>query len=359
MFSITHQGEGVEHVAILRDEERGSEIRIAVGMGFNVFSFKVPTESGFADVLFAEDGFPKAGMRATSSGTPILVPFPNRIAGGKFAYDGKQYSLPLNDHGVNAIHGFAFDKPWQIVEEETDDTWARIVGEFEMLRDSAFTEDHWPGNFRVRCEVSWGRNYIHQQFVIKNLSGVPIPFGLGTHPYFRLIGDESGGLDRCGIIVAAETLVELDKTIPNRKTIPVDDETRLMISTLVDGVPGRAPIHIGERKLDHVYTGLQPFGADDSTPSFEHAIFDLRKDVTLFTAISHNADFPYLVVYVPPHRSAVCIEPYTCVTNAVNLGERLGVDGPLTGIWSLEPGEERKALITISVTTLDPQKEGE
>jgi aldose 1-epimerase len=353
MFSITHQGEGVEHVAILRDEERGSEVRVAVGMGFNVFSFKVWTPAGVADVLYAEEGFPKAGMRATSSGTPILVPFPNRIAGGKFTYEGKQYSLPLNSQGVNAIHGFAFDKPWRIVEEETDESWARIVGEFEMLRDSVFTEEHWPGNFRVRCEVDWGGTYLDQRFFIKNLSDVPIPFGLGTHPYFRLIGDESGGLDRCGIIVAADALVELEQTIPTGKVRPVDEDTRLMIGDGNDG--GRIPIHIGDRKLDHVFTGLQAFGDSRKSPSFEHCIFDMRKDATLFTAISHNADFPYVVVYIPPHRNAICIEPYTCVTNAVNFGDRLGADGPPTGLWHLAPGEERKALISTRVTVLDPE----
>lgn len=357
-YSITHEGDGLEHVAILRDEEHGSEVRIAVGYGFNAFSFKVQTGKGVADILYAEEGFPRDDLRATANGTPILVPFPNRIAGGKFTYDGKTYTLPCNDYGVNAIHGMAFDRPWRIVEEETDEDWARIVGEFEMLRDSPFTEEHWPGNFRVRCEIWWGGTYLDQRFLVKNLSNLPIPFGLGTHPYFRLIGDESGSLDRCGIIVAAETLVELKETIPTGNIRPVADESRLMIVDSHDGLSGRVPIHIGSRRLDDIYTGLQPFDFGRSGPSFEHAIFDLRKEATLFTAISHNADFPYVVVYVPPHRRAICIEPYTCVTNAVNLGNRLGADGPPTGLWRLQPGEERKALISTNVTVTDPERVG-
>src|SRR5215475_1987829 len=129
MFSITHEGEGASHVAILRDEEAKTEVRIAVGMGFNAFSFIVPTPSGQVDLLYAEPGFPKAGMRPTANGTPILVPFPNRIAGGKFTYEGKTYSLPLNDHGVNAIHGFAFDMPWKVIAEGADaDGHPYVVG---------------------------------------------------------------------------------------------------------------------------------------------------------------------------------------------------------------------------------------
>lgn len=349
MFSITHEGEGVEQVAILRNDENGSEVRIAVGMGFNAFSFKVRTESGVADVLYAEEGFPKAGMRVTANGTPILVPFPNRIAGGKFTYDGKNYSLPLNDHGINAIHGFAFDRPWRVVEEEADETWARIVGEFEMLRDSEYTEENWPGNFRVRCEMRWLGNQLIQEFSVKNLSDLPMPFGLGTHPYFRLPIDDSRTLDECYISVFAETVVELEKTIPTGETKPVDMETRLSNTYLFEGSEALQPTLIGSRRFDTVYTGLRSLEPhDEQGYQFTHQLFtETREASPALVTISNDADFPYVVVYTPPHRKAICIEPYTCVTNAVNIGDRLGACGPPTGLWRLEPGEERRATISM------------
>jgi len=348
MFSISHQGEGLEHVVILRDDENRTEVHVAVGYGFNAFSFKIGTENGVADLLYAEGGFPRADLRATANGTPILVPFPNRIAGGKFIYDGKTYTLPCNDHGVNAIHGFAFDKPWRIVEESTGDFPPSIVGEFEMLRDSPLTEKHWPGNFRVRCEIKLYGKTLDQRFTITNLSDRRIPFGLGTHPYFRLADD----LDQCGIIVDAMSLVELEKTIPTGRTTPVDNETRLALPYTFDGLSGLAPVPIGSRSLDHVYTGLR----GESDPQrrvvlpFSHHIFDQRNGSTILTTLSHFNDFPYVVVYIPPHRKAICIEPYTCVTNAVNLGDWLGPDGPLTGLWHLQPGEERTTTISMSAT---------
>jgi aldose 1-epimerase len=46
--------------------------------------------------------------------------------------------------------------------------------------------------------------------------------------------------------------------------------------------------------------------------------------------------FREAVVYTPPGRSCICIEPYTCVTDAVHLAEQ-GIDG---GWRVLEPGEE-------------------
>ncbi|MFW6125183.1 MAG: hypothetical protein ACOC46_03455, partial [Pirellulales bacterium] len=44
--------------------------------------------------------------------------------------------------------------------------------------------------------------------------------------------------------------------------------------------------------------------------------------------------FRELVVYRPPRRRAICLEPYTCATDAINLVAR-GID---TGLHVLEPG---------------------
>jgi aldose 1-epimerase len=339
-FSISHEGEGLEHVAILRDEEHGSEVRVAVGYGFNVFSFKVPTEKGVVDVLYAEEGFPRADFRATANGTPILVPFPNRIAGGKFTYDGKTYTLPCNDDGVNAIHGFAFDKPWRIIEEETDEGWARIVGEFEMLRDSPFTEEHWPGNFRVRCELRLNGWRLMQRFFVTNLSSERIPFGLGTHPYFRMPPSGDGALDNCYIESRAFSLVALDKTLPTGETKAVSGDADLL---------GLKPI--GSRKFDDVYTEIEHLDEWD-----KHTLADIRNGVGV--VLNHSEEFLYSVVYIPPHRKAICIEPYTCVTNAVNLSDTLGPNGPPAGLWHLAPAEVRTAKIEMAIVKIgEPERD--
>jgi len=334
-YSITHEGEGVEHVAILRDGH-GTEARIAVGYGFNVFSFKVPCNEALtehADVLYAEPGFPRADLHATANGTPILVPFPNRIAGGKFTYNGKTYSLPCNDHGVNAIHGFAFDRPWRIVKESTGGA-VTLIGELELLRDSSFTLDHWPGNFRVRCEVRLEGRRLLQRFFVTNLASVPIPFGLGTHPYFRMPPTGNGVLNDCEIGSVADTHVVLDKTIPTGQTQPVSGDADL-----------RRMRPIGERRFDDVYTGIEH--PPEGSP---HALADFTNRLGL--ELDHSEAFLYSVVYIPPHRRAICIEPYTCVTNAVNMGDSLGPNGPPTGLWHLAPGEVRTVKIELEVVSV-------
>ena len=39
----------------------------------------------------------------------ILIPFPNRIEGGEYTFEGKTYSLPIDEHDRNtAIHGYGY-----------------------------------------------------------------------------------------------------------------------------------------------------------------------------------------------------------------------------------------------------------
>jgi aldose 1-epimerase len=45
-------------------------------------------------------------------------------------------------------------------------------------------------------------------------------------------------------------------------------------------------------------------------------------------------DFRELVAFTPPHRQAVCLEPYTCTTDAINL-QQAGIDA---GWRVLAPG---------------------
>jgi aldose 1-epimerase len=53
-----------------------------------------------------------------------------------------------------------------------------------------------------------------------------------------------------------------------------------------------------------------------------------------------------MVVYTPAHRQAFCIEPYTCVTDAVNLQAR-GIE---TGWRVLAPGDRWTGVVELRVS---------
>jgi aldose 1-epimerase len=83
---------------------------------------------------------------STLSGSFAMLPWPNRIAGGVFMFDGQAYELRRNHRG-HAIHGLGFDRPWHLESKTRDscrltidigDPWpfgGRAIQEFQLLDD--------------------------------------------------------------------------------------------------------------------------------------------------------------------------------------------------------------------------------
>ena len=89
-------------------------------------------------------------------------------------------------------------------------------------------------------------------------------------------------------------------------------------------------------KLDDVLTGLPGSG------SIETKIIDEAAGIEVVQRF--DSSFRELVAFTPSWTTAVCLEPYTCVTDAINL-QQMGVDA---GWRVLQPGEEFKTTIEIS-----------
>ena len=46
----------------------------------------------------------------------LLIPFPNRIENGEYTFEGKTYTLPIDEHERrNAIHGYGKRAFWKLV----------------------------------------------------------------------------------------------------------------------------------------------------------------------------------------------------------------------------------------------------
>ena len=100
---------------VLQDEA-GNRATIWPALGFNCFQWQTVVDGQTLDLLYEDPALFSNG-RPTRSGIPVLFPFPNRIRGGQFTWDGKKYQLPLNDSTQqNAIHGYACRHPraWSI-----------------------------------------------------------------------------------------------------------------------------------------------------------------------------------------------------------------------------------------------------
>lgn len=300
-------------VLVLADTKTGARAEVWPALGFNCYRWQV----GDADLLYAAPNL-FDDTRPTRSGIPVLFPFPNRIRDGAFVWDGRHYSLPLSDSTKkNAIHGFACRHPWRVIEQGNNDDRAWVTGEFHASKDAPDDAKLWPADYRIRLSVILTENRLRLSAHIDNPDQKPLPFGLGYHPYFRTPLLPGSRKEDCFVMAHADGFWELAENLPTGKIRPVDaardlTEPRRVTDLTVDDV---LRVDAGPRTMLVLGTMQQkPAGAT----------LQLRA----------SPSFRELVVFTPVHRDAFCLEPYTCVTDAVNLQAK-GVDA---GWATLAPG---------------------
>jgi aldose 1-epimerase len=309
-------------VITITDHLSGSTARIAPELGFNCFEFKAVVDGQTLDVLDSVPDFEQGGQHASASGIPILFPFPNRIRDGQFHWEGREYVLPGSDKWGNAIHGLCMDRPWRVVRQSDD----FVTGQFQLSVDAPDRRSLWPSDFVIEVDYELVRSRLRSRFRISNPGSHKLPWGLGTHPYFKVPLGRDSRVDHCIVEVPAQKLWELENCLPTGRLISVGPENDLR-----DGA------YLSKLKLDDVYTDLEFDG-----PQFDCLVMDERAGFQV--ALTCPPIFREIVAFTPPNRAAVCLEPYTCPTDAVNLQAK----GHSTGWRVLGPGQEFHTWIDIS-----------
>ena len=304
---------------ILEDEadRDGDRLEIWPALGFNAYRWR---DAGGNELLYRDPAF-FDGAKPTRSGWPILFPFPNRIRDGQFTWEGRTYQLPKSDStGKNAIHGFAFNRPWRIVDQGADARHAWLTAEFWASRDAADATALWPADYVLRVSYRLSASRLRVEAAVENPGQQPLPFGLGYHPYFAVtpFGD-----DRACVEIAAGKEWRLEESLPTGAQVSFNWPQQ----------------RFGQVQLDHLLTDVpisraeaRECGAMES-PSGRRLVVEAARD------------FREVVVFTPPHRQAICFEPYTCTTDAINLHER-GVDA---GLRILPPGDRWQGWVEVNV----------
>lgn len=318
-------------IVTLRDSATGSSARVLVGFGFNCFEFKAVVDGSEVDVLWAEEGFETGTKKPSGSGIPILFPFPGRIAGTTLRYRGRDCQLEVGDNLGNAIHGFVHKRPWRVIEQSGQ----HVTGQFHAAIDLPGANEAWPGDFRITLTYRLEGNTLSIDAVLENPGETPLPMGFGVHPYFRVpLGsartrqeDARAAAERCVVQAPVSAYWELVDMIATGRKFPASAR-----GTLADGMP------FGDTRFDDVFSGLAADGEWHRA-----SIADPTSGRRL--RVEFDRAFRECVVYNPPHREAICIEPYTCVPGAIELAER-GIDA---GLRVLKAGEKLTARVRIGV----------
>lgn len=311
-----------QEIITLTDAATGATARLLPGFGMNCYEFKVPTDSKPIDVLWAEPNFASGTCRASGSGIPLLFPFPGRIAGTTLSWEGETYKLPAGDGLGNAIHGFVLDRPWRVLEQNN----SRVIAQFHSSKDAPDLQKCWPADFLLTASYEITGTTLQSLYRIENPDQRALPCGIGTHPYFRvpLGGSRS---DDCVVRLPVSSTWELENMITTGKKRSLHCAEQFHVG-----------MRFGDMRFDNVFGDLV-FKGDTCSSSIGDPESGNRMIMT------SDRSFREYVVYTPPHREAICIEPYTCVPDPIRL-QREGVDA---GIRIIAPGEVFEATVTITL----------
>jgi len=242
------------------------------------------------------EGFPSRSLvhadRAFRSAW--LLPFPNRIGGGKFTFGGQAYALPLNyPHEGHAIHGLLHDQPFQ----RTGTSVTRDSASVTLTHAYRGSRKGFPFYFdaKICYKLNNGTGLTCTAEVV-NAGDGPMPLGIGWHPYLTL-GKPINGL-RLRIPGARKVVVGPDM-IPTGAVTP--------FSRFVD------PLELGDQMLDDT------FEVDVSNGTVGTDLVDPEEGITVQVwQECHRDQFRYVHVYTSPDRKSVAVEPMTCWANAFN-----------------------------------------
>jgi len=239
----------------------------------------------------------------------LLLPWPNRIDGGRYRMAGSEYQLDLSEPAAgNAIHGLTRWASWSLARHDPD----AVALHLALLGRAGYP-------FRLDLTVEYqlsGDAGLMFSVTAHNAGSRPAPYGTGSHPYLTA---GAPAVDGCELALPVSQWLPADQRgIPSG---PPGD---------VAGTPFdfRAARQIGTVALDHAFTGLE---RDEAGLAWALLTSDGAG-----TALWAGPGYEWLQVFTGDtlgqegRRRAVAIEPMTCPPNAFVTG---------TDLLTLEPGQ--------------------
>ncbi len=235
-----------------------------------------------------------------------LIPFSNRVGDGRFWFGGEDFQLARNFGGEpHAIHGNAWERQWQVTEASPSHA--------VLTLDHQGPAEQWP--FRYRAAITYGlsQDMLLVSIRLDNTDTRAQPVGLGFHPFFPRTDDTELGFAAGGVWVAGADALP-------RARLAVEGDWRFEPQRRLAGAA-----------LDNCYSGWDR-EAELRWPA---------RGVGM--RIGASEPFGHLVVFTPPGRGYLAVEPASNMTDAVNR-----MDIADHGLRVLQPGEALEATVVLS-----------
>ena len=231
-----------------------------------------------------------------------MVPWCNRIAGGRFVWAGERITLAPNFlPESHAIHGHGWQSAWDVIEAE--------ASRCTLVHRHDGTAPGWPWAYAAQQEVVLDAAGCTITLSLTNHADMPMPAGLGLHPYLRRRPET-----RVRFAAGSAVAVGADM-IPTGKRLP--------------------PSHFGDFAVAGG-AGLPPALIDHCYAGWDGAAM-VEDDLGIITLRAAGA--LHLHLYAPETPDILCLEPVSHLPDAVNS----------SGMPLCAPGETISLSLQISV----------
>ena len=242
-----------------------------------------------------------------------LIPFSNRVADGRFAFEGQQYQLDQNFRGEpHTIHGNAWMRAWSVLHR--DQSVAVLTLDHAPPGDPA---GQWPFRYHAEIEYRLRDDGLAVRIRVRNTDRRAQLVGLGFHPFYPRDPDLALGFSAGSVWHVGPD------SLPDAR-LPVEDGYRFEPMRTIDGPP-----------LDNCYAG------------WTGTAFLRWPRRGLALTMTAGAPFGHLVAFTPPGRDYIAVEPASNMTDAINHPEI-----PDRGLTILQPDEELTAEVEFALTRL-------
>jgi len=239
----------------------------------------------------------------------VLYPWPNRIGNGEWTFSERAARPQIDDvdHST-AIHGLVRWRPFRIDAVNQNRCSLTLL---------LHPTPAYPFLSEINVTYHLGRLGLTVTTTVTNRDDVPIPFGVGFHPYLAVTTPTIEGAE---LEIPASAYVAVnDRQLPTGEILPLigqpfDFTTRKSVSG---------------HEIDTTFTELR---RDDSGLATVVVADSNGGEVEL----SVDRNFPYLQVYTGDRlergrrRTSIAVEPMTCPPDALRSGKDVVV---------LEPGQ--------------------
>src|SRR5580704_14701718 len=140
---------GLELV-LLKDEKSGTEAAVLPEFGGLLHGLSIRNGDELFNLVDHYSSRNEAQEKLdTTYKSSKLSPFPCRIAGGKYVFEGRSYQFKNKFSDGSAIHGLLYNKPFIVTSEFADEDSAFLTLKYEYDQD----DEGYPFNYT--CEIRY------------------------------------------------------------------------------------------------------------------------------------------------------------------------------------------------------------